>query len=77
MNAKIKKTESNLTPTAGKDHFYFVELSQKSIRTEPYNNIFPRKGRTVDLSYKRGVGNLFGGDMLYDSISLKWKEYFL
>ena len=74
--AKIEKTETYRIPTAGKDHYYFVELSQKSIRTEPYNNIFPRKGRTVDLSYKRGVGNLFGGDMLYDSISLKWNEYF-
>ena len=73
--AKIKKSPRGLVPTAGKDHYYFVELSQESIRTEPYNNIFPRKGRKVDFSYKQGVDNLFGGDMLYDSISLKWNEY--
>ena len=73
--SKIKKNPRGLIPTAGKDHYYFVEISQKSIRTEPYNNIFPRKGRTIDLFYKRGVDNLFGGDMLYDSVSLKWNEY--
>ena len=73
--AKIKKNPRNLIPTAGKDHYYFIELTQKAIRTEPYNNIFPRKGRFVDLSYKRGVEDLFGGDMLYDSISLKWNEF--
>ncbi len=73
--AKIKKNPRNLIPTAGKDHYYFINLSQKAIRTEPYNNIFPRKGRLVDLEYKRGVENLFGGDMLYDSLSLKWNEF--
>jgi hypothetical protein len=73
--AKIKKNPRNLVPTAGKDHYYFVELNQKSIRTEPYNNIFPRKGRMVDLVYKKGVDTLFGGDMIYDSFSLKWNEF--
>ena len=73
--AKIKKTETNRVPTAGKDHYYFVELSQESIREEPYNNIFPRKGRKVYFVYKHGVDNLFGGDMLYDSAALKWNEY--
>ena len=73
--SKIKKNPRGLIPTAGKDHYYFVDISQKSIRTEPYNNIFPRKGRTIDFSYKRGVDNLFGGDMLYDSVSVKWNEY--
>ena len=73
--SKIKKTRSHLVPTAGKDHYYFVEIAQKAIRTEPYNNIFPRKGRTVNFLYKRGVDDLFGGDMLYDSLSLHWNEY--
>ena len=73
--SKIKKSPRNLIPTAGKDHYYFVELSQNSIRTEPYNNIFPRKGRAVNFMFKRGIDNLFGGDMLYDSISLNWKEF--
>ena len=73
--AKIKKSPRNLIPTAGKDHYYFLELKQKSIRTQPYNNIFPRKGREVNFMYKRGINSLFGGDMIYDSLSLKWKEF--
>ena len=73
--SKIKKSTYYITPTAGKDHYYFVELNQKSIRTEPYNNIFPRKGRMVNVSFKQGVDDLFGGDMLYESLSVKWNEY--
>lgn len=74
--AKIKKrSRQDVVPTAGKDHYYFIQLMQKSIRTEPYNDVFPRKGRKVELNYKHGVDNLFGGDMLYDSISLKWNEF--
>ena len=73
--AKIKKTQNGLVPTAGKDHYYFVDISQKAIRTEPFNKIFPRKGRMIDFSYKQGVDTLFGGDMLYDSVALKWNEY--
>ncbi len=73
--ARIDKSPRNLIPTAGKDNYYFLELSQKSIRTEPYNNIFPRKGRLVDFVYKYGTDSLFGGDMIYDSMSIKWNEY--
>ena len=72
----ISKNEGGgLVPTAGKDHYYFINVKQKSIRTEPYNNIFPRKGRLVEFRYKRGDDTLFGGDMLYDSLALKWDEY--
>ena len=73
---KIEKSKYGLVPTEGKDHSLFVELQKKAIRTEPYNDIFPRKGRNVLLKYKHGMDDLFGGDMLYDSISLKWDEYY-
>ena len=74
--SKIEKSPRGLIPSSGKDHYYFVNLKQKSIRTEPYYEIFPRKGREVLFSYKKGSDNLCDGDFVYDSLSLKWDEYY-
>ncbi|HAE38061.1 MAG TPA: hypothetical protein DCG57_05405 [Candidatus Riflebacteria bacterium] len=62
-------------PTVGKDHSLYARVNHRAIRTEPYYQVFPRKGRTVTASYKRG-NEIFDGEMNYDSMSLRWNEYF-
>ncbi|MBU1105665.1 MAG: hypothetical protein KKB51_03270 [Candidatus Riflebacteria bacterium] len=62
-------------PTIGKDHSFYARVNHRAIRTEPYYEVFPRKGRTVAASYKRG-NEVFDGEMNYDSMSLRWNEHF-
>ncbi|MDD2998462.1 MAG: hypothetical protein PHV05_05325, partial [Candidatus Riflebacteria bacterium] len=62
-------------PTVGRDHSFYANINHRAIRTEPYWKVFPRRGRTVTASYKRG-NEFLDGDMNYDSMSLRWNEYF-
>ncbi|EKD81193.1 MAG: hypothetical protein ACD_39C01916G0002 [uncultured bacterium] len=62
-------------PTIGKDHSFYGRINHQAIRTEPYYKVFPRRGRTVTATYKRG-NEVFDGEMNYDSMSLRWNEHF-
>ena len=62
-------------PTIGKDHSFYASINHRAIRTEPYYEVFPRRGRTATAAYKRG-NEVFGGEMNYDSMSLRWNEHF-
>lgn len=75
-NRKIAKIDQNKlpVPTVGLDHSFYAKISHLAIRTEPYWKVFPRKGRRVEASYKRG-NEVFGGELNYDSSSLRWEEY--
>jgi len=61
-------------PTVGRDHSFYGQVRHLAIRTEPYWKVFPRKGRRVEATYKRG-NEFAGGQMNYDSTSIKWEEY--
>lgn len=62
-------------PTIGRDHSFYGKINHLAIRTEPYWKVFPRKGRKAEATYKRG-NEFAGGEMNYDSMSLRWEEYF-
>jgi hypothetical protein len=61
-------------PTVGRDHSFYGTIRHLAVRTEPYWKVFPRKGRRAEASYKRG-NEVLGGEMNYDSMSLRWEEY--
>lgn len=61
-------------PSVGRDHSFYGTIRHLAIRTEPYWKVFPRKGRKAEASYKRG-NEVLGGEMNYDSTSLRWEEY--
>jgi hypothetical protein len=75
-NRKIAKgpEKGGQTPSVGHDHSLYVRIDHKGIRTEPFWEIFPQKGRAVSASYRKGV-DLLGGDLEYDSMSIRWEEY--
>ncbi len=66
--------KGGVTPTVGNDNSIYGTLKHTAIRTEPFWEIFPRKGRVLQSSYRRGL-DWFNGDMRYDSMSLSWDEY--
>ena len=61
-------------PTVGRDHSFYAGINHRAIRTEPYWEVFPRKGRTVKAYYKRG-NEFLDGEMNYDSMGLQWSEH--
>lgn len=71
--AKIPEN-GNPYPTVGRDHSFYAKLNHRAIRTEPYWEIFPRKGRTVNAYYKRG-NEFLDGELNYDSMGLHWREH--
>jgi hypothetical protein len=73
--AKYPDPVTGPLPTIGKDHSFYGRINHRAIRTEPYYEVFPRRGRTVTAQYKRG-NEVFGGEMNYDSMSLRWNEHF-
>jgi len=73
--AKYPDTVTGPLPTIGKDHSFYGRINHRAIRTEPYYQVFPRRGRTVTAQYKRG-NEIFDGEMNYDSMSLRWNEHF-
>ena len=70
------KYDPNLypVPTVGQDNSFFAKVDVKALRTEPYYEIFPRKGREVSALYQSGT-NMFNGDMEYSRVHLRWDEY--
>lgn len=72
--AKIPEN-GNPYPTVGRDHSFYGTINHRAIRTEPYWEVFPRKGRTINAYYKRG-NEFLDGEMNYDSMGLKWSEHF-
>ena len=73
--AKYPDTVTGPLPTIGKDHSFYGRINHRAIRTEPYYQVFPRRGRIVTAQYKRG-NEVFDGEMNYDSMSLRWNEHF-
>lgn len=71
--AKIPSANFPL-PTVGRDHFVFAEIRHKAIRTEPYWQILPRKGRRINAGYHRGT-SLLDSELIYDSMFIDWEEY--
>ncbi len=61
-------------PTVGRDHSFYASINHRAIRTEPYWEVFPRKGRTVTAYYKRG-NEFLDGELNYDSIGMRWSEH--
>ena len=61
-------------PTVGRDHSIYTTLYHRAIRTEPFWGIFPRKGREVSASWRRGTAML-GGELMYDSLGIRWDEH--
>ena len=70
------KYDANLypVPTMGQDNSFFAKVDLKALRTEPYYEVFPRKGREITALYQSGT-NMFNGDMEYNSVHLRWNEY--
>jgi hypothetical protein len=62
-------------PSVGRDHSIYGRINHRAIRTEPYWEIFPRKGRTINAYYKRG-SDFLDGEFDYDSMGIKWAEHF-
>lgn len=71
--AKIPQN-GNPFPTVGRDHSLYARLNHLAVRTEPYWEVFPRKGRQITAYYKRG-NEILDGEMNYDSMGVQWKEY--
>ncbi|GAB4279755.1 MAG: hypothetical protein Kow0029_23790 [Candidatus Rifleibacteriota bacterium] len=65
----------NPYPTVGRDHSFYGMIHHLAIRTEPYWEVFPRKGREVKAYYKRG-NEFLDGEMNYDSMALNWSEHY-
>ncbi|MBF0499478.1 MAG: hypothetical protein HQM09_05070 [Candidatus Riflebacteria bacterium] len=63
-----------IAPTIGQDNSLYLRLDKRAIRTEPFWEVFPRKGRDISASYRKGL-TWFGGKMVYDSTALRWQEY--
>jgi len=61
-------------PTVGRDHSLYTTLYHRAIRTEPFWGIFPRKGREVSASWRRGTA-MMGGELMYDSLGIRWSEH--
>lgn len=61
-------------PTVGRDHSLYAGLYHRAIRTEPFWDIFPRRGREVSASWRRGTG-MVGGELIYDSLGIRWSEF--
>jgi hypothetical protein len=66
--------KGGFVPSVGHDNSIFATISHRGIRTEPYWDILPRKGRRYTLSYRKGLDWL-GGDLVYDSRSVRWEEF--
>lgn len=73
--AEIPANSQGPFPTVGRDHSFYGRINHRAIRTEPYWKVFPRKGRAITATYKRG-NEFLDGEMNYDSMSLRWTEYF-
>lgn len=61
-------------PTVGRDHAFYTRVKHRAIKTWPYWEIFPRKGRKITAEYKKG-NEFLDGQMVYDSMSLRWDEF--
>ncbi|MBF0406976.1 MAG: hypothetical protein HQM10_06470 [Candidatus Riflebacteria bacterium] len=61
-------------PSTGNDNSIYVRYDKRAIRTQPFHELFPRKGREIASYFRKGV-ELFNGEMSYDSFSLRWNEY--
>jgi len=61
-------------PTVGRDNSIYINVKQRSIRTEPLWEVFPRRGREIDVAYRKGL-DMFDGELKYDSMSVRWNEY--
>ncbi|MGM0600811.1 MAG: hypothetical protein ACQETH_13455 [Candidatus Rifleibacteriota bacterium] len=61
-------------PTVGRDHSFYTRIKHRAIKTWPYWEIFPRKGRKITATYKKG-NDFLDGQMVYDSMSLRWDEF--
>ncbi|MDN5279065.1 MAG: hypothetical protein PWR01_3030 [Clostridiales bacterium] len=71
--AKIPEN-GNPYPTVGRDHSFYAKVNHRAIRTEPYWEVFPRKGRTITAYYKRG-NEFLDGELNYDSMGIRWSEH--
>lgn len=78
VERSMTKYEFDITkypsPSAGQDNSFFINLSHKAVKTQPFHSIFPRKGRDLNVKYSKGQ-DWFGGDMEYYSWFLNWAEY--
>jgi len=72
--AEIPEDSKGPFPTVGRDHSFYGRIRHRAIRSEPYWKVFPRKGREITASYKRG-NEFLDGEMNYDSTSLRWSEF--
>lgn len=63
-----------VAPTVGQDNSLYVELEKRAIKTEPFWEIFPRQGREIRATWRKGLA-WFGGGLRYDSRSLRWSEF--
>ncbi|HNX76515.1 MAG TPA: hypothetical protein PLM07_10380 [Candidatus Rifleibacterium sp.] len=72
--AEIPENSPGPFPSVGRDHSFYGRINHRAIRTEPYWEVFPRLGRTITASYKRG-NEILDGEMNYDSTSLRWTEH--
>ena len=61
-------------PSVGRDHSIYWVLAHQAIRTEPFWQILPRKGRRVTASHRKGL-DLFSGELKYGSTAIRWEEY--
>ncbi|NLI78179.1 MAG: hypothetical protein GX442_17310 [Candidatus Riflebacteria bacterium] len=61
-------------PSVGRDHSLYGVLAHRAIRTEPFWELLPRKGRRITASYRKGL-DLFGGELKYDSFAVRYEEY--
>ncbi|MBF0546103.1 MAG: hypothetical protein HQM08_16785 [Candidatus Riflebacteria bacterium] len=75
-NRQIAKYPDNSSdvPSIGNDNSLYFRFDKRAIRTQPFSDIFPRKGREVTAIIKKGM-DFFNGEMVYDSYSLRWHEY--
>ncbi|HEY9069765.1 MAG TPA: hypothetical protein VIV61_05875 [Candidatus Ozemobacteraceae bacterium] len=61
-------------PSVGRDHSLYGIMYHRAIRTEPFWQIFPRKGREVTASWRRGT-SMAAGELIYDSFGVRWNEF--
>ncbi len=61
-------------PSVGRDHSLYGTVYHRAIRTEPFWQIFPRKGREVTASWRRGT-SMAAGELIYDSFGVRWNEF--
>ncbi len=72
--AEFPDNPTAAVPTVGRDNSVYINVKRRSIRSEPLWEVFPRRGREIDVSYRKGL-DMFDGNLKYDSMSIRWNEY--